>query len=119
VNLSSDKGDLEMRRRNYGPLEWSLASPAPGTAARFRRWNPVLIAILAFLLLGAFVAAEAPHTVSNNSNTANVTLQEGASPASAQHARSVRGAQPETHYLHGRGGSGYLNKDLKSGHHAG
>jgi hypothetical protein len=108
-----------MRRREYGPVEWSLASPAPGTAAKFRRWNLLLIAILAFLVIGVFVAAEAPGTSSNASNAANAALKENASPASVRHANSTKGAQPEIHDIHSRGGSGYLNKELKSGHHAG
>ena len=57
-----DKRELRIRRSSYGPPQWRLASPAPGTAARFRRWNMVLIAILIFLVLGVFVAAEAPRS---------------------------------------------------------
>ena len=57
-----DKGEFRIHKSNYGPLQWSLASPAPGTAARFRRWNVILIAILAFLVLGVFVVAQAPRT---------------------------------------------------------
>src|SRR5437899_4742765 len=77
-----------MRRSNYGPLQWSFAAPPPGTVARSRRWNLVLIAILAFLVLGVFVVAEAPHTGSGASNSANASLKEGATPASVQHANS-------------------------------
>src|SRR5256884_2272008 len=65
-----------MRRSNYGPLQWSFAAPPPGTVARSRRWNLVLIAILAFLVLGVFVVAEAPHTGSGASNSANASLKE-------------------------------------------
>jgi len=94
VKAGPDKGELKMRRSEYGPLEWSLASPAPGTAARFRRWNFVLIAILLFVVLGAFVAAEAPRT---GSNTGNATFKENSGPASMQHAKSIKGTQPDIH----------------------
>ena len=52
--------EVKMRRSRYGPPRWSYVPPAPGTEAKFRRWNVVLIVILAFLVLGAFVAAKAP-----------------------------------------------------------
>ena len=105
-----------MRRSNYGPLQCSLAAPAPGTAARSRRWNLVLIAILAFIVLGVFVVAEAPRTGSSASNSANVSLNQSASPASAQPTKSVKGIPNE---IRGKGGSAYLNKDPGSGHHPG
>ena len=116
MKFGPDKSGLRMRRSNYGPLQCSLAAPAPGTAARSRRWNLVLIAILAFIVLGVFVVAEAPRTGSSTSNSANVSLKEGASPAPAQHGKSSKGIQPENR---GKEGSGYLNKDFASGHHAG
>jgi hypothetical protein len=76
----------------------------------------VLIAILAFIVLGVFVVAEAPRTESSTSNSANVSLKGSASPASEQHGKSTKGIPPE---IRGKEGSGYLNKDLASGHHAG
>lgn len=115
MKFGPDKGELKMRRSNYGPLRWSLAAPPLGTVARSRRWNLVLIAILAFLVLGVFVVAEAPHTGSSASNSANASLKEGATPASAQHANSVKGLPPD---IHGREGSRYLHKDLRGGHHS-
>ena len=95
-----------MRRCNYGPSPWSLAAPAPGTVARSRRWNLVLIAILAFLVLGVFVVAETPRTGSSASNSANASVKEGATPASVRHAKSLTGIPPD---VHGREGSGYLS----------
>jgi|SRR5215472_16217242 len=59
LKAGPDKEELRMRRSNYGPSLWSLAAPTPGNVARSRRWNLVLIAILAFLVLGVFVVAEA------------------------------------------------------------
>lgn len=112
MKTGPDKVELRMRRAEYGPVQCSLASPAPGTAARFRRWNKVLIAILVFVVLGAFVAAEAPRSGSNSSSAA---LKESTSPPSVQHAKSVKGAQPD---IHSHGPSSYLNKDVEAGHHA-
>ena len=103
-----------MRRGNYGRLQRSLAAPAPGTAARSRRWNLVLIPILAFLVLGVFVVAEAPHTGSGASNSANVSSKQSAAPIAAQHAKSLKGLPPD---IDGRAGPGHLHKDLKNGHH--
>jgi hypothetical protein len=101
-----------MHRSEYGPLQCSLASPAPGTAARFRRWNLILIPILVFLVLGVFVVAEAPRTASDT----NPQLKENASPPSVQHANSGRSPLPP---IHSRGGSGSLRKEITNGHHAG
>ena len=107
-----DKAELRIHRSNYGPLQWSLASPAPGTAARFRRWNLILIPILVFLVLGVFVVAKAPRTASDT----NASLKENASPPSVHHADSSKGALP---LIHSRGSSRNLNKEAASGHHAG
>ena len=112
MKTGPDKGVLRIRRGSYGPLQCSLASPAPGTAARFRRWNLLFIAILAFLVLGVFVAAEAPRTAGD----ANASLKESESPASAQHANVSKTALPP---IHSRGGSRNLNKAATNGHHAG
>jgi hypothetical protein len=76
----------------------------------------VLIAILAFIVLGVFVAAEVPRTGSSASNSAKVLLNQSASPASAQPTTSVKGIPTE---IRGKGGSAYLDKDPGSGHHPG
>jgi len=112
VKAGPDKGELSIRRGSYGPLQCSLASPAPGTAAKFRRWNAVLIAILAFIVLGAFVAAEAPRTASDT----NAPLRENVSPAAVRHAHSGKSAQSP---IHSRGGLGNLNKEVSSNHYTG
>ena len=113
LKAGPNNGELKMRRSEYGPLEWSLASPTPGTAARFRRWNIVLIAILVFVVLGEFVVAEAPRT---GNSTANATSKENAASPFVQHAKSIKGEQPD---IHSHGEAGYLNKDVKNSHHAG
>lgn len=107
-----DKAELRIHRSIYGPLQWSLAPPAPGTAAKFRRWNLILIPILVFLVLGVFVVAEAPRTTGDT----KASLKENASPVSVHHADSSKSALPP---IHGHGGSGTLNKEVSSGHHAG
>jgi hypothetical protein len=112
LRAEPDKGELRIHRGSYGFPQCSLASPAPGTAARFRRWNLVLIAILVFLVLGVFVVAEAPRTASD----ANPSLKKNASPVSVQHANSSKSAVPA---IHGRAGSRSFNNDAPSGHRAG
>lgn len=111
VKSGPDKAELRIHRGSYGFPQWSLASPAPGTAAEFRRWNMVLIAILVFLVLGVFVVAEAPRTA----NDTNASLKENPSPVPLQHANSSKGALPP---IHSRAGSGILNKEMTGGHHA-
>lgn len=112
MKTGPDKRELRIHRGSYGPLQCSLASPAPGTAARFRRWNLLFIAILAFLVLGVFVAAEAPRSAGDN----NASLKESETPASAQHANVSKSALPP---IHSRRGSGNLSKAATNGHHAG
>lgn len=81
-----DKREIRMRRCSYGLLQWNLVSPALCNPARSRRSNVVLIAILAFIVLGAFVAAKAPRTGGAASNSGKVSLQKSGSSAPAQHA---------------------------------
>ena len=113
MKTGPDKAELRMRRAEYGPVQCSLAAPAPGTAARFQRWNKVLIAILVFVVLGAFVAAEAPRSGNNSSSAA---LKESTGPTSTRHAKSVKGSEPRAH---SHSGSSYFNKDANAAHHAG
>jgi hypothetical protein len=75
--VSSEKEEVRMRRGRYGALRWSFAPVTPGTEARFRRWNIVLIVILAFLVLGVFVAGKAPEPESYASNRTSVSLKAG------------------------------------------
>lgn len=110
MKTGPDKVALRIHRSSYGRPLCSLASPAPGTAAKFRRWNVVWIAILAFVVLGALVAAEAPRTA----NDSNAPLRENTSPAAVQHANSGKSPLPP---IHGRSGSGRLSNDVTGGHH--
>jgi len=112
VKAGPNQGELRIHRGSYDPLQCSLASPAPGTDAKFRRWNVVLIAILAFIVLGAFVAAEAPRTA----RSTNAPLKENRNPAAFQHADSSKSEPPP---IHTRSGSGNLNKEVSSNHHTG
>jgi hypothetical protein len=111
-----DKREIRMRRSNYGPLQWNLVSPAQGCPPGFRRWNAVLIAILAFFVLGAFVAAKAPHTRSNALDGGAFSLRNSESPTPVQHTKSNVSEQPQTH---GHGRFGNVNKDAESVHHVG
>lgn len=45
-----------MRERKYQPEFWHLLAAEPGIENSFRRWNVIVISLLAFLLLGVFVA---------------------------------------------------------------
>jgi hypothetical protein len=74
---ATEKEEVRKRRSIYGAPPWNLMSVAPGTEARFRRWNVILIAILVFFVLGVFVVAKAPKPVSKASSPANVSLKVG------------------------------------------
>lgn len=58
--VGNEKEEVRMRRGRYGPPRWSFVPPAPGIEAKFRRWNIVLIVILAFFAFGLFVIVKAP-----------------------------------------------------------
>lgn len=105
-----------MRRGSYGPLQWNLVSPALCNPARSHRWNVVLIAILAFVVLGAFVAAKAPRTSGIASDNGKVSLQKSESPTPVQHAKSNDG----THFvIRNQGGPVSLHKGVGNAHRAG
>lgn len=112
-----DKREIQMRRSSYGSLQWNLVSPGLCNPARSRRWNVVLIAILAFIVLGAFVAAKAPRAGGVASDTSKVSLQKSENAAApAHHARSNDGTQS---VMHNRGASSSLRKGVGNVHHAG
>lgn len=111
-----DKREIRMRRSSYGSLQWNLVSPALCNPARSRRWNVVLIAILAFIVLGAFVAARAPRTGGTASSGTKASLQKSESPKPVQHAKSNEGTQS---VIHNRSGSMNLHKGVGNVHHAG
>src|SRR5262249_42834443 len=79
---------------------------------RFRCWNLVLIAILVFLVLGVFVAAEALCILSDM----HAFLKENASLVPVQHANSGKSAQLP---IHNQSGSGNLSKEVMSGYYSG
>lgn len=45
-----------MRRLYFGPLQWHLLPPEPPKKIVFRRWNIIIVLILAFVVLGVCVA---------------------------------------------------------------
>jgi hypothetical protein len=61
-----------MRRTNFDPQRWHFAQVPPDVVARFRRWNVVMIAILAFIVLGLIVAANVPNPWNNTTTTSTV-----------------------------------------------
>jgi hypothetical protein len=111
-----DKREIRMRRSSYGSLQWNLVSPALCNPARSRRWNVVLIAILAFIVLGAFVAAKAPRSGGAASVTNKASLKKSETPAPVQHAKSDDGTQS---VIHNRSGSVNLRREVGNVHHAG
>jgi hypothetical protein len=93
--VKSAKEEVRMRRSRYGPPRWSFVPPAPGTDAKFRRWNIILIVILAFFVLGVFVVARAPEPGSNASEGTQVSLKTGRAAASTSpHQVKSNRAQP-------------------------
>jgi hypothetical protein len=93
---TTEKDDVKKRRSIYGPPRWSYVSSAPGTEAKFQRWNVVLIAILAFLVLGMFLVAKAPEPGSSAPNATTISPKVGnfRDSASAQRIRSNSGPRP-------------------------
>jgi hypothetical protein len=71
----NDKEEGRMRKNGYGRPRWSFVLPARETVARFRRWNVVLIVVLAFLVLGVFVAAKAPEPGGSASGAARTLVK--------------------------------------------
>jgi len=51
-----------MQYRKFDPQPWYLIPVEPGAEASFRRWNLVIITILAALVLALFVSAVVPQT---------------------------------------------------------
>jgi hypothetical protein len=64
-----------MRRMNCDPPRWHFVQVPPDVVARFRRWNVVMIAILAFIVLGLIVAASVPNPWNNTTTTSTVPLK--------------------------------------------
>ncbi len=56
-----------MRRIDSDPQPWHLLPAEPGDAAIARRWNLVIIAFLALLVLGLFTLALVPQAGSSAS----------------------------------------------------
>ena len=112
----ADKGELRMRRSAYGPLQWRLGSTPPAAPARFRRWNLVLIAILAFLVMGVFVVARAPHTGNSASDGAKISWKDNDGDASVPRVEPKGSALQQ---IHTRKPSGQVYNDATHGHHAG
>jgi hypothetical protein len=63
-----------MRRTDFDPPRWYFVQVPPDVVAGFRRWNVVMIAILAFIVLGLLVVASVPHPGNNTTTTSTVPL---------------------------------------------
>ncbi len=60
-----------MRSKNSEPSPWHFVATKPGAEASFRRWNLVVISILALLVLGVLTVALIPEMGSAVSATTN------------------------------------------------
>jgi hypothetical protein len=58
-----------MRRPYYDPAPWNLASPETNNKTSIRRWNMVIILILALLVLAVFVAGVGAELKNNAAST--------------------------------------------------
>jgi hypothetical protein len=72
-----------MRSTNSNHEKWYLVPMEPGMNATFRRWNIVIITILAFLVFGIFVAGIVPRLEGGTSAARKVTLKIDKNPAVA------------------------------------
>ena len=70
-----------MRSRDSDPRPWNLISLEPGATAKFRRSNVILIAILAFFVLGVFTLAINPEDAHSASAASKLTLKIDKHPA--------------------------------------
>ncbi|MGB7513161.1 MAG: hypothetical protein WBW90_03320 [Candidatus Acidiferrum sp.] len=60
-----------MRKTDFDSPRWYFVQVPADVVSGFRRWNVIMIAILAFLILGLLVIAIVPHPVNTTAtNTA-------------------------------------------------
>jgi hypothetical protein len=64
-----------MPRNKFESPRWYFVQVPPDVVARFRRSNVVMIAILAFLVLGLLVIASVPHPGNNTTATSTAPLK--------------------------------------------
>jgi hypothetical protein len=71
-----------MQHRNSDPQPWFIVPVKPGADAKFRRWNLVIISILAALVLGLFLAAISPQTPGTAHHKAPAKIHQRLAPVS-------------------------------------
>lgn len=64
-----------MQRRNFDPEPWYIVPVKPGAEEGFRRWNFVIITILAALVLGLFLAAIFPQASGSATHKASSKME--------------------------------------------
>lgn len=70
-----------MQYRNIDREPWYIVPVKPGAEASFRRWNLVIITILAALVLALFVATVVPQTTGSAAHQAPAKIHKAAVPA--------------------------------------
>jgi hypothetical protein len=71
-----------MQHRNSDPQLWCIVPVKPGAEASFRRWNFVIISILAALVLGLFLAAIFPRAPGSAHHKPPTKTHESLAPVS-------------------------------------
>ncbi len=94
VPASIRKRRSPMRSRSSGPVDWYPTQVPPGFHASFRRWNTVIISILAFVVIGMFIATIVPRVESHVSATSEVPLKIDKDPAPVSLADFKNGYAP-------------------------
>ena len=73
-----------MQHRNSDPQLWYIVPAKPGAEASFRRWNFVIISILAALVLGLFLAAIFPQAPGSAHHKAPTRIHKNLAPVSLE-----------------------------------
>jgi hypothetical protein len=71
-----------MQHRNSDPQPWFIVPVKPGADSNFRRWNVVIISILAALVLGLFLAAISPQPQGTAHHKAPAKIHQKLAPVS-------------------------------------
>lgn len=86
-----------MRSTNFSPDRWNLIPMEPHMNASFRRWNIVIISVLAALVFGVFIAAIMPRLEGSPFAAGKVALKQltgGAARGFALHGVQIENLTP-------------------------
>ena len=83
-----------MRNSESNPGRWYFVPVKPEIIASLRRWNIVVIMILAMLVAGMFMVAAVPHGELSRSSAGKIPLKIDASPAAINLAQFTNGYAP-------------------------